>query len=230
MRRLEEPYSDTIISLMEEMIVNSENAAADTLMEYFIDETRGPLIVSEDMAALNLKNTFLAGYFYPGAPVLQLFTTPANSRTDIDLDPDVYNQIVIAELGTLLDGIYQCAENNAGLLTETFPGEITQSECQTVINILTLPKPLQFIVTSLPPEATISNKYGYGQDIDGVLRSASDNAILFTPGGDYILCIGIYESDWLNVANGQRLIGRLSQTVYNFFNLENQAYWWFDTK
>ena len=44
------------------------------------------------------------------------------------------------------------------------------------------------------------------------------------------LCIGIYESDWLNVANGQRLIGRLSQTVYNFFNLENQAYWWFDTK
>lgn len=230
MRRLDEPYSETVITWMEEMIVNSENAAADTLMEYYIDETRAPLVVSEDMTALGLENTFLAGYFSPGAPILQLFETPANSRNDINLDPDTYNQVILAELGKLLEGIYHCAEDNTGLLIDAFPGEITQSECQTTLDILTLPKPLQFIETSLPPEATISNKYGYGLDLDGVFRTTTDNAIIFTPGGDFILCIGIYQPDWLNAANGQRAIGRLSQTVYNFFNLENQAYWWFDTQ
>jgi hypothetical protein len=230
MRRLEEPYSDTVINLMEEMIVNSENAAADTLMEYFINETRGPLVVSEDIAALGLQNTFLAGYFYPGAPILQLFNTPANSRTDVDLDPDLYNQVTLSELGTLLEGIYHCAENNTGILVETFPGEITQSECRSAIDILTLPKPLQFIMTSLPPEAVVADKYGYGLDMDGIFRTITDNAIVYTPGGDFILSVAVYDPDWLNAADGQRVIGRLSQTVYNFFNLENQAYWWFDTQ
>ena len=230
MRRLDEPYSDTVINLMQEMIVNSENAAADTLMEYFIDETRGPLVVSEDIATLGLQNTFLAGYFYPGAPLLQLFDTPANSRTDIDLDPDLYNQVTLSELGTLLEGIYNCAENNTGILIETFPGEITQSECRSTIDILTLPKPLQFIMTSLPPDATVADKYGYGLDMDGIFRTITDNAIVYTPGGDFILSVAVYDPDWLNAADGQRVIGRLSQTVYNFFNLENQAYWWFDTQ
>ena len=230
MRRLDEPYSDTVINLMEEMIVNSENTAADTLMAYYIDETRGPLIVSEDMAALGLENTFLAGYFYTGAPLLQLFATPANSRTDIDLDPDSYNQVTLSELGKLLEGIYNCAENNSGLLNETFPGEITQPECRLTIDILTLPKPLQFIMTSLPPDATVADKYGYGLDMDGIFRTITDNAIVYTPGGDFILSVAVYDPDWLNAADGQRVIGRLSQTVYNFFNLENQAYWWFDTQ
>ena len=230
MRRLDEPYSDTVINLMEEMIVNSENAAADTLMEYFIDETRGPLVVSEDIAALGLQNTFLAGYFYPGAPILQLFNTPANTRTDIDLDPDIYNQVTLSELGTLLEGIYHCAEDNTGLLVETFPGEITQSECRQAIDILSLPKPLQFIVTSLPPDAVVADKYGYGLDIDGIFRTITDNAIVYTPGGDFILSVAVYDPDWLNAADGQRVVGRLSQTVYNFFNLENQSYWWFNTQ
>jgi hypothetical protein len=228
MRRLELPVSESIENLMVEMVVNSENAAADTLMEYIIDEDRGPLLVTDDIQALGLENTFLAGFFYPGAPVLELVETPANTRSDIDLDPDVYNQLTVAEMGTLLTGIYDCAADGSGLLTETFPGELNAEKCQYIIDILSLPKPLQFLDTTLPPDAEIANKYGYGPDLDGVLRTTTDNAIVFTPGGDYVLDIAVYHPDWLYVAEGQWVIGRLSQTVYNFFNPDNQAYWWFD--
>jgi hypothetical protein len=180
------------------------------------------------MQALGLENTFLAGYFYSGAPILELIDTPANTRTDIDLDPDDYNQLTVIEMGALLTGIYDFAADGSGLLTETFPGDLNPEKCQYIINTLSLPKPLQFIDTTLPPEAEAVNKYGYGLDADGVLRTTTDNAIVFTPGGDYVLDIGVYHPDWLYVAEGQWVIGRVSQTVYNFFNPDDQAYWWFD--
>jgi hypothetical protein len=56
----------------------------------------------------------------------------------------------------------------------------------------------------------------------------SDAAIVFTPGGDYVLNVFIYDIDRLDFDQGNRLIARLSQTVYNFYNVDNQAYWWFD--
>ena len=160
-RHLDEPTPETVIRLMEQMVVESENAPADTLMQYYLDENLGPLIVTEDMQALGLENTFLAGYFYPGAPLLRFIDTPANTRTDIDLDPDFYNQVIVKDLSTLMTAIYQCATDGSGLLTETFPGEITQSECQTMVSIMSELKPLPFIDTVLPPEATVADKYGY---------------------------------------------------------------------
>ncbi len=227
-RNLDEPTPDIVIGLMEEMIVNSENAAADTLMQYYLDEDRGPLIVTEDMEALGLESTFLAGYFYYDAPLLRWIDTPANTRTDIDLDPDLYNQITVGEIGTLMTGIYQCAADGSGLLTETFPGEITQSECQTMVSILSELKPLQFIDTTLPPEATVADKYGYVIELDGLLHSITDAAIIYTPDADFVIVLSVYQSEWLYEVEGARVIGRLAQTVYNFFNPNNQAHWWLD--
>lgn len=228
LRRLEEPIPDAVVGLMEEMIIESENAAADTLMQYYLDEVRGPLIVTEDMEALGLENTFLAGYFYFDAPLLQLFDTPANTRTDINLDPDLFNQMTPAELGKLMSGIYHCAADGSGLLTETFPGEITSSECQLIIDLMEEPKPLQFMDTTLPPEATLADKYGYVTELDGLLHSITDVGIVYTPSSDFVLSVSIYHPDWLYANEGQRVIGRMSQTVYNFFNPDNQTYWWFD--
>ena len=210
------------------MVVESENAPADTLMQYYLDENLGPLIVTEDMQALGLENTFLAGYFYPGAPLLRFIDTPANTRTDIDLDPDFYNQVTVKDLSTLMTAIYQCATDGSGLLTETFPGEITQSECQTMVSIMSELKPLPFIDTVLPPEATVADKYGYVTANDGLMHSITDAAIVYTPNADFVLAISVYQSDWLDMTEGARVIGRLAQTVYNFFNPDNQAYWWLD--
>jgi len=227
-RHLNEPTPDVVIGLMEEMIVESENTPADTLMQYYLDENLGPLIVTEDMQALGMESTFLSAYFYLGAPPLRLVTTPANTRTDINLNPDSLNQMVTSELGRLMNGIYHCAADGSGLLTETFPGEITQSECQTMVNIMSEPKPLQFINTALPPEATVTDKFGYVTELDGLMHSITDASIIYTPDTDFVLVVSVYQSDWLNMTEGARVIGRLAQTVYNFFNPENQAYWWLD--
>jgi len=228
LRRVDEPAPEHAVTLLKQMIALSENPPADTLMSTYLDEVRGPLIVSEDLEALGMDNTFLAGYFYPGAPLLQIFETPANSRTDIDLDPDLYNQTTPAEAGQLLSEIYACAEDGGGLLTETFPGEISQTECQLMVEILSGNQIGLLIEAGLPPEAAAAHKHGWVQELDGVLRSMSDAAIVSTPEEDYVLTIFIYDTERLDFDEGNRLFARLSQTVYNFFNLENQAHWWFD--
>jgi hypothetical protein len=228
LRRTDEPTPEALVNLLERIIVFSENPPADTLMSTYIDEVRGPLLVTEDMAALGFENTFLAGYFYLGAPLLDRFETPANQRTDVYLDPDIYSQTVSSEIGELLTGIYHCAQNGDGILTETFPGEITPSECQLMIDILSANKIGLLIEAGLPPDALAAHKHGWVQELDGLLHSMSDAAILFTPGRDYVLNIFIYDTDRLDFDQGNRLIARLSQTVYNFYNVDNQAYWWFD--
>jgi beta-lactamase class A len=228
LHRTDDPTPQAVITLLEQMIAFSENPPADTLMATYLDEVRGPLIVSEDLAALGMENTFLAGYFYLGAPVLQLFETPANIREDVFLDPDIYNQTVPSEAGELLAAIYRCAKDESGLLTETFPGEISQAECQLMIDILSGNQIGLLIEAGLPPEATAAHKHGWVQELDGVLRSMSDVAIVFTTERDYALTIFLHDPQRLDFDQGNRLITRLSQTVYNFFNLENQTHWWFD--
>jgi beta-lactamase class A len=228
LRRTTEPTPDEILTLFEGMIVASDNPPADTLMETYLDPVRGPLIVSEDLADLGMENSFLAGYFYLGAPVLQLFETQANTRTDIFLDPDIYNQTVPGEAGQLLSAIYTCAQDGGGLLTETFGEEITPNECQLMIDVLAKNRIGALIEAGLPPQASIAHKHGWVQELDGLLHTMSDVAIVFTPGGDYVLNIFIYDPIRLDFDQGNRLFARVSQTVYNFFNIEEQAYWWFD--
>ena len=228
LRRTAEPTPEAVVTLLQRMISFSENPPADTLMSTYLDEVRGPLIVSEDLATLGMENTFLAGYFYLGAPLLQRFTTPANTRLDIILDPDIYNQTVPSEAGRLLAAIYACAEDESGLLTETFPGEISQTECQLMVDILAGNRIGLLIEAGLPPNASAAHKHGWVQELDGQIRSMSDVAIVFTPGGDYVLNIFIYDAIRLDFDQGNRLFARLSQTVYNFFNLDDQAHWWFD--
>ncbi len=226
--RLSEPTPDYALFLLEEMIALSGNTSADILMQTYLDEIRGPLVVSEDMAVLGLQNTFLGGYLSPGEPLLQLFETPANTRTDINLDPDIYSQTVTSEIGALLSAMYICAEEGGGLLTETFPDEISQAECQLMTDILSANQIGVLIEAGVPSEATVAHKHGWTTALDGLLHTMSDVAIVYSPGGDYVLNIFIHDATRLDFEEGNRLLARLSQTVYNFFNIENQAYWWFD--
>jgi hypothetical protein len=92
-------------------------------------------VFPDDMKALGLENTFLAGYFYSGAPLLKVYKTPGNQRADITTDPDLYSQTTPAEVGQLLADIYQCANDNGGSLIAAFGDEITQEECQLMIKI-----------------------------------------------------------------------------------------------
>ena len=217
-RREDFPPPPDILQMLILMITESKNEPADRLMEVVLDPIRGPLIVTEDMQALGFQNTFLAGYFYMGAPLLNIYETPANSRTDINLRPDIYNQTTPREMGTLLEDIYACAKTNSGPLTTTFSGQIVQEKCQQILDLLIQNK-LPYLLTAGLPEGTkIAHKHGWIEEADGLLHTMSDAAIVYTTGGDYVLLVYMYHPDQLVFDQGNTLMAALSTVVYSFFN------------
>ena len=221
--RTAEPTPPEVTDLLERMIVLSENPPADTLMDSIIAKDLGPLEVTRDMQKLGLKNTFLAGYFYLGAPLLQKYETPANLRSDINLSPDIYNQTTPAEMSTLLADLYHCAQDGSGPIQAAFGGQVSQSECALTLDYLQRNKNGLLIEAGLPEGTRIAHKHGWIEETDGLLHTMSDTGIIYTPGGDYVLTIYVYNRDQLVFDPANRLMARLSETVYNAFNLDQQV-------
>ena len=207
---------------LEEMVDKSGNDPADWLMENVIDRERGPLEVSNDMRALGLENTFLAGYFYAGAPLLAIYRTPANQRTDISTDPDPYNQTTPAEMGTLLADLYKCSETGGGALAAAFPGEITQNECRRMLDLLARNKIGVLLEASVPEGTRVAHKHGWVTGPDGAIHVISDAGVVYTPGGNYVLAIYLYRKDMLLWDYGSNLLADLGEAVYNYFNPANK--------
>jgi len=215
---LDERTSELILN----MIRKSENPPADALMER-LHAFDGPLIVTEDLQKIGLENTFIAGFFCDPSnpcPLLQRFSTPANQRPDVFTDPDPYNQTTTSDMGMLLADIYQCATSSGGALIATFPGQITQEVCQQMINFLAADKIGVLIEAGVPEGTQVAHKHGWISDAaSGVIKNISDSAIVYTPGGNYVLVMYAYhpvQTVWEPVSN---LFAQLSQIVYNYFNL-----------
>ncbi len=217
-KALDAPPDAETANLIVKMIEESGNEATDWLMQQTIDSYRAPLIVTENMQALGLENTFLAGHFYLGAPLLERYVTPANSRTDIDTDPDPYNQTTPSDIGMLLEDIHQCSQMDGGALIAVFPGEITQAECQEMITHLSRNYMPSLLEAGLTEDAFIAHKHGWVTN-NGIINMLGDAGIIYTPGGDYVLTIFLYHPVQLIWDPASSLVGQLSKAVYNFYNL-----------
>jgi len=211
--------------LILDMIRKSENPPADALMER-LSAFEGPLIVTEDLQKIGLENTFIAGFFcdpFNPCPLLQRFSTPANQRVDVFTDPDPYNQTTTSDMGMLLADIYQCATTGGGALVAAFPGQITQEVCQQMISFLAADKIGVLIEAGVPEGTQVAHKHGWISDAgSGVIKNISDSAIVYTPGGNYVLVMYAYhpvQAVWEPVSE---LFAQLSQIVYNYFNLPIQ--------
>ncbi|HOM67914.1 MAG: hypothetical protein BWX85_00226 [Chloroflexi bacterium ADurb.Bin120] len=217
-RTMEEPYPEEVITLMEEMIQQSDNASTDQLAMMVIDANLSPLIVTADMHRLGLENTFWAGHFYLGAPLLQTFKTPANQRTDVDTQPDRYNQTTAADMGMLMEDIYLCAERAGGSLIAAFPDEISQRKCQQMIDIMLFNKIGVLIQAGVPSGTRIAHKHGWAIETDGLVHTYGNAALIYSPGGNYVLTIFAHHPvqavfDPVNI-----LFANISSAIYNFFN------------
>ncbi len=218
---LDERTSELILN----MIRKSENPPADSLMER-LNAFNGPLIVTEDLQKIGLENTFIAGFFcnvYEPCPLLKRFSTPANQRLDVFTDPDLYNQTTTSDMGMLLADIYQCSTTGGGALVAAFPGQITQEVCQQMISFLAADKIGVLIEAGVPEGTQVAHKHGWISDAgSGVIKNISDSAIVYTPGGNYVLVMYAYhpvQAVWEPVS---KLFADLSQVVYNYFNLPVQ--------
>jgi len=220
--RTSEPTPAAISQELNQMIDRSDNTATDTLMQDVLDPYNGPLTVTDDMQKLGLKNTFIVGYFYNGAPRLRRVPTDANSRLDVNTNPDSYNQTTPEDIGMLLEDIYQCAQNGGGTFGVVFPGQITQSECQSMINYLLKNKIGVLLEAGLPDGTHIAHKHGWITEADGLMHSISDAGIIFSSGGDYVMTVYMYQPTQLLFDPVNQLVAQLSNAVYNYFNTPAQ--------
>lgn len=226
LRRTEEPAPDEVKTLLERMIEFSENPPADALMQAVMDEVSAPLMVTSDMQdGLGLQNTFLAGYFYLGADLLKRYDTPANSRTDINLDPDIYNQTTASDMGKLLAGIYTCSRGEESILSGAFPGEISQAECQYMLDILTRNEIGVLSEAGVPDGTRVAHKHGWTEEADGYLHTVSDVGVVFSPGADFVFSVYLYDYNQLLFEPADELVAQLVQVMYNYYNQQAQEIW-----
>lgn len=212
---------DRTDSLLLEMIRKSDNNASDAIMNR-IDANVGPLNISDYMKTVGLNDTFLAGFFSPGSPLLKQFSTPANSRTDVFTDPDSYNQTTPIDMGMLLADIYQCATSNGGALVAAFPDKINSEICQKIINYLSADKIGVLIEAGVPEGTQIAHKHGWVTGSDGVIHNFSDASIVYSAGGNFVLSIYAYHPVQIVFDNANTLFASLGDAVYNFYNLPTQ--------
>lgn len=217
--RMESAGDEEAEKLIAAMIEESGNEAADWLMDRVIDENRGPLLVTEDIRALGLNNTFLAGYFTLGSPLLATIQTPANSRTDINTDPDVYSQTTPSDIGMLLSDLYQCSQNGGGTLQAVFPEKITQAECQKMITHLINNRLPSLLTAGIKEGTQIAHKHGWVTDPNGIIHTIGDAGIIYTPSGNFVMVVFLYHPDQLFWDPANELIAQLASAAYNFYNL-----------
>ncbi|MDX9991750.1 MAG: serine hydrolase [Anaerolineales bacterium] len=213
--------SEAAAALLLEMITKSENPATDALMEQ-IEQGRGPLVVSQDMQTLGLDNTFIAGYFFDGAALLQRFETPANQRTDVITNPDAYNQTTPSEMGQLLGDLYQCSQTGGGTLVAAFPAKMNRDVCLEMIEYLKRDRIGVLLEAGLPEGTPFAHKHGWISGPSAIIQNISDAGIVYTPGGNYVIAIYVYhpvQTVWQPVST---MFVQISQAIYNYFNLPSQ--------
>ena len=119
----------------------------------------------------------------------------------------------------LLEDIYQCSQTGGGALVAVFPGEITQSECQQMVGLLAANKIGVLIEAGVPSDAQVAHKHGWAPDpTDGVMHTMADAALVFSPGGDYVLVVFLYDPVQILFDNDNVMVAQISQAIYYYFN------------
>ncbi|MHB1120853.1 MAG: serine hydrolase, partial [Bellilinea sp.] len=150
-------------------------------------------------------------------------STPANQRTDVSAEPDRYNQTTPVEAGQLLSDVYQCATYGGGTFTAVFPGEISQSECRQMISYLSRNRIAVLIEAGVPEGVQVAHKHGWLTDsADGLIHTISDAGIVYTPGGNFILVIYLYDQNQLLFDPANKLVAQITQSIYNYYNMAGQ--------
>jgi hypothetical protein len=185
-------------------------------------------MITDDLRSIGLENTFLAGEFYNGAPLLQNYQTPSRQREDIyapDDQPDPYNQTTPSDIGQLLADLYQCAQTGGGALVAVFGDRITQAECQDMVNLLSNNKIGVLLEAGAPEGTRIAHKHGWVTNPNtGVINTMGDAGIVFTPTGNYVVVIFLYQPVQLVFEPISAMFADLSEAIYNYYTLPDREF------
>jgi beta-lactamase class A/uncharacterized protein YraI len=211
------PDTATAINIANTMIC-SENVATNTLLRIIGSGNvwSGAAEVTRFLRELGLEKTFLtAPYTIPNqtpeppiAPV-ELPTTTADQKK---ANADLSNQMTVDEMGQLLASIYQCAYQNRGPLLERFGDRYNPRECKQMLHVMSNNTVDALLKAGVPEGIRVAHKHGWIDDTHG------NAALFFTPGGDYVIVMMLYQPTWLNFQESLPVIAEVSRQVYNYYN------------
>ncbi len=213
MRDIDGIASDTDLGQWIDLALGDSNNAAANLLLLALgdgDVLRGAAEVTDFGRQLGLQNTFiLTGYDDP-SPVNPPVTL-ANSQ-EWDTRPDSHLQTTAADMGRVLAGIHECTQGH-GILVETFPGEITSTECQAILFYLTHNDFQEMIWGGLPEpaERTVLHKHGFSFEQHGNV------ALVWGPAGPYVLSFFLYRPEWLDWAISNGTMYNVSRITWRYF-------------
>jgi beta-lactamase class A len=212
-RALDLPLTPEITDWVSDtMGESSSNLEANLLLRDVIgsgDGYQGVENLTTSMNHLGLVNTFMSAPYDEEIPLTVV--TLANSRTDITTDPDPYMQTTPLDIGLLLEMIYQCSQGSGALMV-AYPGAFTASECHQMIEWMSTSHINSLIEAGVPVGTQVAHKRGFTGD------THADASLVFSPGGDFVLVVYLYRSQWLEWDESAPLIADIATVTYNYFN------------
>jgi hypothetical protein len=219
-RVLDGPPNDYERQLFMDTATASSNHAANLLLHVIAGQDNtyaGAEALTKGMHEMGMVNSFMAipydAQIVPSRP--STYSTPANQRTDVNTNPDTTMQTTAEDIGYMLGMLYTCARGEGGLLA-IYPGEITQEECQAIIDLMVQNVEGNLIRFGVPesPEVRVSHKHGWSFNEHG------DAGIVFSPGGDFVIytLLAQPENDWLMSEYSFPILREISRSAYNYFN------------
>ena len=205
------PYE---LDLVEKAVTESSNWTSNLLIEWIgdLDAARGLQRLNESYERLGLRSTFIGGLYDTEEPP-GFRHTPANSRSDVNTQPDAYMQTTPADIGRLLRGIYRCARSGDGLLIDTFGAEFTPEECTAMLDWLSANRIGVLLEAGVPEGTVVAHKHGWAQG-----EPIGDAGVVFTSGGDYVLVCYVWVPDYTYWDENSQLLADVSKAIYFYFN------------
>lgn len=198
-------------------MICSENVATNRLLSIIGNgnEYDGAEAVTNFINDLGLTRSFLTAPYTtigtpepPPRPILLPETTANQEKAN----PDLSNQMTVSEMGSLLAGVYQCAYEESGILIDTFGGNIEPRECRQMLHVMSNNTVDALLKAGVPADTRVAHKHGWIPDTHG------NAAVFFTPGGDYVISVMMFQPEWLNFQESLPVIAEISRQVYNYFN------------
>ncbi len=216
------PARETATDILNTMIC-SENAATNRLLAEIGagNAYYGAEAVTAFYQALGLTRSFIIAPFTtigtpepPPGPLVFPKTAADQSKAD----PDPSNQLTVVEIGSLLANIYQCAYGTGGAFSDSLgdSGDLGNSidgrECRQLLHVMSNNTVDALLKSGVPAETRVAHKHGWIPDSHG------NAALFFTPGGDYVMSMALFQPEWLNFQESLPLFAEASRRVYNYFN------------
>ncbi|CUS04745.2 conserved protein of unknown function [Candidatus Promineifilum breve] len=220
-RALDAPPNEYEQELFLSTATASSNHSANLLLHVIAGEDNtyeGAEVLTAEMRRMGMLNSFMAIPYdateVPSRP--STYSTPANANPSIDTRPDTSMQTTAEDIGGLLAMIYYCAQGEGGLLA-VYPGEITQEECQAIVDLMIQNVEGNLIRFGVPDGVAVSHKHGWSFNEHG------DAGIVYSPGGDFVIytLLAQPESDWLSSEYSFPILREIARASYNYFNREN---------